>query len=70
MTFIYVTIILDTLGFGITIPVLPRLIVDFAGDTAHGAELFGLFVTVSPPPLDTEGFVRGLLNRSNSGAYK
>lgn len=46
MTFIYVTIILDTLGFGITIPVLPRLIVDFAGDTAHGAELFGLFVTV------------------------
>ena len=34
MAFIYVTIILDTLGFGITIPVLPRLIVNFAGDTA------------------------------------
>ena len=46
MAFIYVTIILDTLGFGITIPVLPRLIVDFAGDTARGAEIFGLFVTI------------------------
>lgn len=46
MAFIYVTIILDTLGFGITIPVLPRLIVSFAGDTAQGAEIFGLFVTV------------------------
>lgn len=46
MAFIYVTIILDTLGFGITIPVLPRLIVNFAGDTAQGAEIFGLFVTV------------------------
>lgn len=46
MAFIYVTIVLDTLGFGITIPVLPRLIVDFAGDTARGAEIFGLFVTI------------------------
>jgi len=46
MVFIYVTIILDTLGFGITIPVLPRLIVSFAGDTAAGAEIFGLFVTI------------------------
>lgn len=46
MAFIYVTIILDTLGFGITIPVLPRLIVSFAGDTAAGAEIFGLFVTI------------------------
>src|SRR2546426_7637660 len=46
LAFIYVTIVLDTLGFGITIPVLPRLIVSFAGDTAQGAEIFGLFVTI------------------------
>ncbi len=47
MAFIYVTIILDTLGFGITIPVLPRLIVSLSGgDTAYGAEIFGLFVTI------------------------
>src|SRR2546427_9721413 len=46
MAFIYVTIVLDTLGFGITIPVLPRLIVSFAGDTAQGAEVFGLFGTI------------------------
>jgi len=37
MAFIYVTIVLDTLGFGITIPVLPRLIVSFAPNTAAGA---------------------------------
>ena len=46
MAFIYVTIVLDTLGFGITIPVLPRLIVSFAPNTAAGAEIFGLFVTI------------------------
>src|SRR5436190_1287665 len=37
MVFIFVTIILDTLGFGITIPVLAPLIVSFTGDRAAGA---------------------------------
>ena len=46
MAFIYVTIVLDTLGFGITIPVLPPLIVSFLPNTAQGAEVFGLFVMV------------------------
>src|SRR5947199_365872 len=46
LALIYVSIVLATLGFGITIPVLPRLIVSFAGDTAQGAEIFGLFVTI------------------------
>ena len=46
MAFIYVTIVLDTLGFGIIIPVLPNLIKGFTGDTARAAEVFGLFVTV------------------------
>lgn len=46
MTFIYVTIILDTLGFGITIPVLPTLIRSFSADPATGAAIFGLLVTI------------------------
>src|SRR5256886_5662634 len=46
LAFILVTIVLDPLGLGIALPVLPRLIVSFAGDTAQGAEIFGLFVTI------------------------
>ncbi len=38
MAFIYVTIVLDTLGFGITIPVLPRLIVSFLFVSAFVAD--------------------------------
>src|SRR6266581_757047 len=46
MTFIFVTIILDTLGFGITIPVLPTLIRGFSADPAQGTAIFGLLVTI------------------------
>src|SRR5712691_3285882 len=46
MTFIFVTIILDTLGFGITIPVLPTLIRSFSPDPAQGTAIFGLLVTI------------------------
>lgn len=46
MTFIFVTIILDTLGFGITIPVLPTLIRSFSADPAQGTAIFGLLVTI------------------------
>ncbi len=46
IAFIYVTVILDVLSLGITIPVFPSLVVGFTGDTARGAEVFGLFVTV------------------------
>lgn len=46
LAFIYVTIVLDTLGFGITIPVLPHLIENFTGDTASAAAMNGLFLTV------------------------
>ncbi len=46
MAFIYVTILLDVLAFGMIIPVLPRLVVGFAGNTAGGAEVYGLFITV------------------------
>ncbi|HEX3503877.1 MAG TPA: TCR/Tet family MFS transporter [Xanthobacteraceae bacterium] len=44
--FIFVTILLDMLSLGVIIPVLPKLVVDFmGGDTAVGAEVFGLFAT-------------------------
>src|SRR5438034_1160347 len=46
MAFIYVTIILDTLALGITIPVLPHLITNFVGDKAETAAIYGLLVTI------------------------
>src|SRR2546422_10726569 len=46
MAFIYVTIVLDTLALGITIPVLPHLIANFVGDRAETAEIYGLLVTI------------------------
>src|SRR6267378_8056097 len=46
MAFIFVTIILDTLALGITIPVLPPLIKSFVGDSAQAAAIFGLLVTI------------------------
>jgi len=46
LTFIFATVLFDTLGFGIIIPVLPGLVVSFVGgDAARGAEIFGLFGT-------------------------
>lgn len=42
--FIFVTVVLDVLAFGVIIPVLPQLIEQFTGgDTASAARLFGLF---------------------------
>ncbi len=42
--FIFITVVLDVLAFGLVIPVLPRLIEQFtSGDTAHAAWLFGIF---------------------------
>src|SRR5712691_11287296 len=46
MAFIYVTIILDTLALGITIPVLPHLITNFVGDKVETAAIYGLLVTI------------------------
>src|SRR5438876_8704798 len=47
LAFIFATVLFDTLGFGIIVPVLPGLVVGFVGgDTAQGAEVFGLFGTV------------------------
>ena len=47
MAFIYVTIVLDVLGFGILIPVLPAPVERLAGgDVTQTALMFGLLLTV------------------------
>jgi MFS transporter, DHA1 family, tetracycline resistance protein len=44
--FIFVTVMLDMLAFGVIAPVLPRLVKDFLhGDVARSSEYMGLFVT-------------------------
>src|ERR1700733_6333309 len=46
-TFIFFTVALDMLAFGIIAPVLPRLIEGFLhGDTSGAARMLGLFGTV------------------------
>jgi DHA1 family tetracycline resistance protein-like MFS transporter len=45
--FIFVTVLLDMLAFGIVIPVLPKLIMEFqGGDPAGAAHALGIFGTV------------------------
>jgi MFS transporter, DHA1 family, tetracycline resistance protein len=45
--FIFVTVLIDMLTFGMIGPVLPKLIAGFAGnDYAYAAEIIGLFATV------------------------
>jgi DHA1 family tetracycline resistance protein-like MFS transporter len=45
--FIAITVVIDVLGFGVIIPVLPRLVQQFmGGDAARGAAMFGVFGTV------------------------
>jgi DHA1 family tetracycline resistance protein-like MFS transporter len=47
IVFVFVTIVLDSLALGIIIPVFPKLVVAFqGGDTARGAEIYGLFGSV------------------------
>ncbi len=46
LVFIFVTLVVDVLALGITIPVLPKLIEHFTGsDTARAAGIFGAYVT-------------------------
>ncbi len=44
LTFIYLTVVLDVLAFGIVVPVLPKLVASFLdNDTARAASMWGLF---------------------------
>ena len=46
LTFIFVTVLIDMLAFGMIIPVLPVLVQDFVGgNAARAAEVYGLFGT-------------------------
>lgn len=47
LAFIFITVVLDALAFGVIIPVLPKLVESFlGGDTARAAKAFGVFGTV------------------------
>jgi DHA1 family tetracycline resistance protein-like MFS transporter len=47
LAFIFVTVVLDVLGFGVIVPVFPKLIETFkGGDTAAAARIYGVFGTV------------------------
>jgi DHA1 family tetracycline resistance protein-like MFS transporter len=44
--FIFVTVLMDMLAFGVVAPVMPKLISDFlGGNTARASEYLGLFIT-------------------------
>src|SRR6266545_3046340 len=44
--FIFITVLLDMIAFGVIIPVLPQLIARLqGGDIANAAEIYGLFGT-------------------------
>ncbi|MBL6751572.1 MAG: TCR/Tet family MFS transporter [Nevskia sp.] len=44
VAFIFITLVIDVLGFGLVIPVLPKLVEQFmGGDTHRAAEVYGLF---------------------------
>lgn len=45
--FVFITVALDMMAVGITVPVLPKLIIDFQmGDVARAATYVGLFATI------------------------
>lgn len=61
--FVIVTLLLDVLGVGIMIPVLPRLIADFhGGDLSQGASSFGLVMAVYTLMLFVFSPVQGTLS--------
>ena len=41
VTFVFITVLLNSIGFGIILPVLPELIVDITGDPVHEAARYG-----------------------------
>jgi DHA1 family tetracycline resistance protein-like MFS transporter len=47
LVFVFITVVLDMMALGISLPVLPRLVVEFlGGDTRRAAEMYGVFGTV------------------------
>jgi len=53
LAFIFVTVLIDMLAFGMIIPVLPLLVQNFAGgNAARGAEIYGACSSSSRPCKD------------------
>lgn len=47
LVFVFITVVLDMMALGVSLPVLPRLVVEFlGGDTPRAAEIYGFFGTV------------------------
>jgi len=47
MAFIFITLVIDVIGFGLVIPVLPGLVLKLAGGTpAHGAGIYGWLLSI------------------------
>lgn len=46
LSFIFITLLLDVLGLGLIIPVLPKLIESFTGDIESASSTFGIFIAV------------------------
>ena len=49
LLFIFVTVLIDILSFGIIIPVLPHLLEKLTGDIAHAAIWAGVLSTMFAP---------------------
>ncbi len=45
VTFVFITVVLDMLALGMIIPILPKLIQEYAGTTEEASKIFGLFGT-------------------------
>src|SRR5579871_4818536 len=46
LAFIFITLLIDVLGFGLIIPILPNLVTSLAGgDASSGAHMFGLLLS-------------------------
>jgi DHA1 family tetracycline resistance protein-like MFS transporter len=44
VAFIFITLVLDIIGIGLVVPVLPRLIASYSGGVSSGSSTYGLFV--------------------------
>lgn len=47
MTFVFLTVLVDTIGFGIVLPVMPRLLMELTGETVSEASLDGGWLAFS-----------------------
>ncbi len=49
LTFIFLTVLIDSIGFGVTLPVFPDLIVTLEGGTLDEATIVGVETVILVP---------------------